>query len=109
VSTFRADPDNQWSCRDFTTTNLFRTEAATFAFNFLKNSKLQDDRFGLLILDTCGNKLRAGGVLYDAIRGTRELCNRKGECFDPKSVVLVIGNYGSAGSQQVSSCSSFAE
>ena len=100
----RTNATDRWSCTGFTKTGLFRTEAIRFAVEHLRNTlpDVHGKKLGLLVIDSCGDKLRAAGVVYDIIRGNKKICDRKGNCFDRKSVAGFIGDNRSSVTQQVS-------
>lgn len=55
----------------------------------------------MLVIDSCGNKLKTAGVVYDILRGTKEVCDHQNRCLDPGTIAAFIGDYSSAVTQQV--------
>ena len=104
----RADPDDRWSCTEHTVTGLFRTEAALYALNSLKSGTLSGrgvENIGILILDSCINKLKTAGDLYDLMRNSQNnICENgdKSKCFNSDKVVIVLSDYSSGVTGQVS-------
>ena len=107
---YRKNPTDRWSCTEFTKTGLFRTEAARFTLKNLREmgvAEVNGRTFGLLVIDSCGDKLKTAGEVYEIIRGRKRICDRNGNCLDHKSVVALIGDYSSAVTQQVNTESLF--
>ena len=55
----------------------------------------------MLVIDSCGDKLKTAGIVYDILRGNKNVCDQNGTCFDHESAVALIGDYSSAVTQQV--------
>lgn len=98
------DPENPWACTGYTETGLFRTEVARYAFNYLRDDldPIDGKQFGMLVMDSCGNKLRTAGIVYDILRGSEEICDQQGQCLNSSTIAAFIGDYSSAVTEQVS-------
>ena len=70
--------------------NLFRTEAALYTFDVLRK-KLNDDKTGLLIIDSCGGKLLNSRYMYDILTKAIEICDNSQQCLDPENIVTFHG------------------
>ena len=103
VFSFRANDNDRWSCQGFTKTGLFRTETARYTLEYLQNQTppIDGKRTGLLVVDSCGDKLKTAGVVYNILSGNTNICDQNGDCFDHESVVALIGDYSRAVTQQV--------
>ena len=103
VCAFRANDSDRWSCQEFTKTGLFRTETARYTLEYLRNkhSPVNGKRTGMLVIDSCGDKLKTAGIVYNILSGNKNICDQNGDCFDHRSAVALIGDYSSAVSQQV--------
>ena len=99
----RANDNDRWSCQGFTKTGLFRTEAARYALEYLRNNNLpiEGKQTGLLVIDSCGDQLKTAGIVYDILRGYKNICDRDENCFDHEKAVALIGDYSSDVTQQV--------
>lgn len=76
-----------------------------FALRTLKDVLGSDaDKYGMLILDSCINKLKAGGDIFDLVRGGRRHICENGDpekCFDENKVVVAVSDYSSGVTGQV--------
>lgn len=101
----RADAADKWACTDYTATGLLRTEAALFALSTLKKLSDEDaDDIGILIIDSCTNKLKTAGDLYSLMKDSRgSMCENgdQSRCFNPDNVVIVLSDYSSGVTGQV--------
>ncbi|XP_067935976.1 uncharacterized protein [Watersipora subatra] len=98
---------DEWDCVGFTQTSLFRAEVARFAFNYLKQNNLNKDtdNIGMLVFDSCGDRLKAAGITYDILRGNRdsEICepDNPNHCFNHSRIAAFVGDFASAVTQQL--------
>ncbi|XP_067935686.1 uncharacterized protein [Watersipora subatra] len=101
------DPNNRWACIEYTDVGLFRAEAASYAFFALQNAfgNVRGQNTGLLVLDSCGDKLKTAGIVYDIVRGDldSEICDTEDptNCFNHTKIAVFIGDYSSAVTQKI--------